>query len=155
MLISVTCPLSGCWLLPPVWSPVWSSPCTPPPASPAPAPTSGYGHCTQQVERMTIQRVAMRDTIICTTRDKQCTVNPDPSFFLTLVRACAAKGYCSRSVHTFSLEPYAWLLYLPNVDMWVCATGARHSNSLERRCPRTAHLQRGLKLYTAIILGVH
>ena len=27
--------------------------------------------------------------------------------------------------------------------MWVCATGARHSKSLERRCPRTACLRRG------------
>ena len=35
---------------------------------------------------------------------------------------------------------------MPNVDMWVCATGARHSKSLERRCPRTACLRRGLKI---------
>ena len=35
---------------------------------------------------------------------------------------------------------------MPNVDMWVCATGARHSKSLERRCPRTACLQRGPKI---------
>ena len=48
------------------------------------------------------------------------------------------------SVPTFSLEP--WLLYIPNVDMWVCATGARHSKSLERRCPRTACLRRGPKI---------
>ena len=27
--------------------------------------------------------------------------------------------------------------------MWVCATGARHSKSLEQRCPRTACLRRG------------
>ena len=78
------------------------------------------------------------------------------SFLLTLARACAAKGYCSRSVGrsvglsvslsvcTFSLEP--WLLLIPNVDMWVCATGARHSKSLERRCPRTACLWRGPKI---------
>ena len=32
------------------------------------------------------------------------------------------------------------------VDMWVCATGARHSKSLERRCPRTACLRRGPKI---------
>ena len=30
--------------------------------------------------------------------------------------------------------------------MWVCATGARHSKSLERRCPRTACLWRGPKI---------
>ena len=30
--------------------------------------------------------------------------------------------------------------------MWVCATGARHSKSLERRCPRTACLRRGPKI---------
>ena len=30
--------------------------------------------------------------------------------------------------------------------MWVCATGARHSKSLERGCPRTACLQRGPKI---------
>ena len=44
---------------------------------------------------------------------------------------------------------------MPNVDMWVCATGARHSKSLERRCPRTACLRRGPKIiliYTVIIL---
>ena len=35
---------------------------------------------------------------------------------------------------------------MPNVDMWVCATGARHSKSLERRCPRTACLRRGPKI---------
>ena len=33
-----------------------------------------------------------------------------------------------------SLKP--WLWSLPNVDMWVCATSARHSKSLERRCQR-------------------
>ena len=33
-----------------------------------------------------------------------------------------------------------------NVDMWVCATGARHSKSLERRCPRAACLRRGPKI---------
>ena len=82
--------------------------------------------------------------------------------YLTLARACAAKGYCSRSVYlsvtvglsvgrsvcvsvpTFSLEP--WLVKIPNVDMWVCATGARHSKNLERRCPRTACLRRGPKI---------
>ena len=31
-------------------------------------------------------------------------------------------------------------------DMWVCATGARHRKSLERRCPRTACLRRGPKI---------
>ena len=30
--------------------------------------------------------------------------------------------------------------------MWVCATDARHSKSLERRCPRTACLRRGPKI---------
>ena len=30
--------------------------------------------------------------------------------------------------------------------MWVCATGARHSKSLERRCPRTVCLLRGPKI---------
>ena len=30
--------------------------------------------------------------------------------------------------------------------MWVCATGARHSKSLERRCPSTACLRRGPKI---------
>ena len=30
--------------------------------------------------------------------------------------------------------------------MWVCATGARHSKSLERRCPTTACLRRGPKI---------
>ena len=30
--------------------------------------------------------------------------------------------------------------------MWVCATGARHSKCLERRCPRTACLRRGPKI---------
>ena len=35
---------------------------------------------------------------------------------------------------------------MPNVDMWVCAPGARHSKSLERRCPRTASLRRGPKI---------
>ena len=30
--------------------------------------------------------------------------------------------------------------------MWVCATGVRHSKSLERRCPRTACLRRGPKI---------
>ena len=30
--------------------------------------------------------------------------------------------------------------------MWVYATGARHSKSLERRCPRTACLRRGPKI---------
>ena len=74
---------------------------------------------------------------------------------LTLACACAAKGYCSLSgwlicwfvtlfLRTFSLEP--WLLSIPNVDMWVCATGARHTKSLERRCPRTACLRRGPKI---------
>ena len=50
----------------------------------------------------------------------------------------------SQSVPTFSVEP--WLLQIPNVDMWVCATGARHSKSLERRCPRTVCLRRGPKI---------
>ena len=31
------------------------------------------------------------------------------------------------SVHTFSLK--LWLWWLPNLDMWVRATGARHSMS--------------------------
>ena len=35
---------------------------------------------------------------------------------------------------------------MPNVDMWVCATDAGHSKSLERRCPRTACLRRGPKI---------
>ena len=35
---------------------------------------------------------------------------------------------------------------MPNVDMWVYATGARHSKSLELRCPRTACLRRGPKI---------
>ena len=35
---------------------------------------------------------------------------------------------------------------MPNVDMWVCATGAGHSKSLERRCPRTSCLGRGPKI---------
>ena len=48
------------------------------------------------------------------------------------------------SVATFCLEP--WLLLIPNVDVWVCATGARHRKSLERRCPRTACLRRGPKI---------
>ena len=30
--------------------------------------------------------------------------------------------------------------------MWVCATGARYSKSLEQRCPRTACLRRGRKI---------
>ena len=30
--------------------------------------------------------------------------------------------------------------------MWVCATGAQHSKSLERRCPRTVCLRRGPKI---------
>ena len=32
------------------------------------------------------------------------------------------------------------------MDMWVCATGAQHSKSLERHCPRTACLRRGPKI---------
>ena len=32
------------------------------------------------------------------------------------------------------------------VDMWVRATGARNSKSLDRRCPRTACLRRGPKI---------
>ena len=32
------------------------------------------------------------------------------------------------------------------MDMWVCATGARHTKSLERRRPRTACLRRGPKI---------
>ena len=35
---------------------------------------------------------------------------------------------------------------MPNVDMWVCATGAEHSKSLEWRCPRRACLRRGPKI---------
>ena len=35
---------------------------------------------------------------------------------------------------------------MPNVDMWVCATGVRHSKSLEQRCPRTACLRQGPKI---------
>ena len=31
---------------------------------------------------------------------------------------------------------------IPNLDVWVCATGARHSKSLKRRFPRTARLRR-------------
>ena len=30
--------------------------------------------------------------------------------------------------------------------MWVCATGAWHSKSIERRCPRTACLRPGPKI---------
>ena len=45
---------------------------------------------------------------------------------------------------------------MPNVDMWVCATGARHSKSLERRCRRTACLRRVPKIiysyYTRCVL---
>ena len=47
------------------------------------------------------------------------------------------------SPHVFSRTVAA---VVPNVDMWVCATGARHSKSLERRCPRTACLRRGPKI---------
>ena len=39
----------------------------------------------------------------------------------------------------FSLEP--WLLWISNVDMWVSATGARFSKSLEQNYQRTACLQ--------------
>ena len=45
---------------------------------------------------------------------------------------CQLVGVCvCLSVRTFSLE--TWLWWIPNVDMWVGATGARHSKSLERR----------------------
>ena len=44
-----------------------------------------------------------------------------------------------QSVRTFSLKP--WLWWIPNVDMWVRATGTRHSKSLERCFQRTACLQ--------------
>ena len=76
-------------------------------------------------------------------------VDPDLGMQEVLVNprcACAVRVYCSRSVcrsvglsvRTFSLEPRLW--WIPNVDMWVCATGARHSKSLERRSQRTVCL---------------
>ena len=34
------------------------------------------------------------------------------------------------------------------VDMWVCATGAQHSNNLEWRSQRTACLRGEAKIYT-------
>ena len=40
---------------------------------------------------------------------------------------------------------------IPNVDMWVCATGARHSKSLERRGQRTACL-RGFTLMCTFLV---
>ena len=58
---------------------------------------------------------------------RQCT-----QFFLLVGRSV------SISVRTFSLE--LWLWWIPNVDMWVCATGAQHSKSLEWHCERTACL---------------
>ena len=63
---------------------------------------------------------------------------------LILACTCAAKGYCSLLVsRSIGLSAH----FLSNhVDMWVCATGAQHSKSLERRCPRTACLQWGSKI---------
>ena len=57
--------------------------------------------------------------------------------------------FVCRFVPTFSLDP--WLLLIPNVDMWVCATGARHSKSLERRSQRTACLRGEAKIYTFLV----
>ena len=46
------------------------------------------------------------------------------------------------SVRSFSLKMWQW--WILNMDMWVCATGAQHSKSLEPRCQRTACLRRRL-----------
>ena len=58
-----------------------------------------------------------------------------------------------RLVRTFSPEP--WLWWIPNVDMWVGITGVWHSKSLEQRRRSMEFLRGDLKLYTAIIQGVH
>ena len=66
---------------------------------------------------------------------------------LTLARACAAKGYCSRSVglclcsHVFSRTVVAVDTKRGYVGMCI-----GHSKSVERRCPRTACLRRGPKI---------
>ena len=72
------------------------------------------------------------------------------SCFLTLVRACAAKGYCSRSVGRsvgrsvsllVCLHVFSWIAAVDNVDMWVCATDARYSKSLEQCCQKTVRFR--------------
>ena len=46
------------------------------------------------------------------------------------------------------------MVAIPNVDMWVCATGARHSKSLERRSQRTATVFTGeAKIYTDVYIS--
>ena len=53
------------------------------------------------------------------------------SFFLlsSLIKTCM---YLSICWYIFSLTVAVW--WIPNVDMWVCAVGAQHSRSVERRC---------------------
>ena len=67
--------------------------------------------------------------------------------------ACAAKGYCSRSVGRsvcWSVCPHVFSRTVATVDTKrgyvVCTTGARYNKSLERHRPRTACLRRGPKI---------
>ena len=55
------------------------------------------------------------------------------------------------SVSTFSLELRLW--WILNVDMWVCATGAWHSKSLEWRCQRTAFSRAAKYLSASFLLN--
>ena len=75
---------------------------------------------------------------------------------LTLARACAAKGYCSRSVgRSVGLSVGVSARFLSNrgccrYQTWICGyMGMCNGHSAQ-------HVYGGgLKLYTAIILGVH
>ena len=55
------------------------------------------------------------------------------------------------SVCTFSLEPWVW--WIPNVDMRVGTTGARHSKSMERHYRRTAHIRQRPKIICSYYTG--
>ena len=45
------------------------------------------------------------------------------------------------------------ILLYPFIPMWVCATGAQHSNSLERRSQRTACLRGEANIYTDVYIS--
>ena len=82
--------------------------------------------------------------------------NKSISLLLTLARACAAKGYCSRSVGLFPrfLSNRGCCRY----QTWMCGYVQR-ALSTARVWSGVVQEQHvyggGLKLYTVIILGVH
>ena len=105
---------------------------------------------------------------LCNTQ-RSTSFSSTVSVLLTLARACAAKGYCSRSVflwvgrsvgrsvcRSVGRSVSLFSRFLSNrgccrYQTWICATGARHSKSLERRSNTYVSRAHGLLFHKVCI----